>query len=278
MMAGLGCTTMLLQPNNKNLDAKNFLEQIDKQGYFLSDRLFDDGFISELKSQLEVAIESEAKFHGSRNYKDYGMLLACPVYGGKFLDLLMNQNFIEPFNWALGDTCIIYVYTSSSMPPNSSNYSKRIHVDRPMLIPGYTESLACLIPLDDFTEENGATYFLPGSHLEAKQPDEDFFYKNAKRLLAKKGTVFYFNPRLWHSGGNNNTSSWRHAVGLAMVRPYLKQRIDLPKAMKRMNLTGVSDRVLQKLGFYAQPPSSLEEYYAPAGQRPYRQKSEWNNT
>jgi len=253
-----------------------FLSAIDKEGYFISNKIFDDRFIARLKSELEAAIERESAFHQTRKHKDYGMLLACPMYGGAFLELLENPEFIEPFNWAIGETCIIYVYTSSSMPPHSTNYSNRIHVDRPMLIPGFIESLACLIPLDDFTEENGATYFLPGSHKNTEQPDDGFFYKNAKRLIAEKGTVFYFNPRLWHSGGDNNTAQWRHSVGMAMIRPYLKQRIDLPRAMKGLDLSNVPENVLQKLGFYAQPPTSLEEYYAPPDKKPYRQKSEWN--
>jgi len=259
------------------LNREVFLSEIDRQGYFISEKIFDADFVAKIKTELEKAIEQEAGFHSSRDYEDYGMLLACPIYGSAFLELLDNQNFIEPFNWALGETCIIYVYTSSSMPPHRTNYSNRIHVDRPMLIPGYTESLACLIPLDNFTEENGATYFLPGSHKDTQQPDDKSFFKNAKRLTAEKGSVFYFNPRIWHSGGDNNSAQWRHSVGMAMIRPYLKQRIDLPRAMKGMDLTNVSDTILQKLGFFAQPPTSLEEYYAPPEKRPYKQKSEWNS-
>ncbi|GIV35084.1 MAG: hypothetical protein KatS3mg031_2619 [Chitinophagales bacterium] len=257
------------------MDKHGFLTQIQQQGYYISPRLFSDSFINRLKAELERAIAAEAAFHKTTRYREYGMLLACPLYGGAFLELLHYDSLIEPFNWALGETCIIYVYTSSSMPPKGTNYSSRLHVDRPMFIPGYLESLACLIPLDDFTEENGATYFLPGSHLTANPPDEEYFYKNATRLVTERGTVFYFNPRLWHAGGYNHTHQWRHAVGMAMVRPYLKQRIDLPRAMKGMDLSHVPDKVLQKLGFFAQPPASLEEYYAPPDQRPYRQPSEW---
>lgn len=260
----------------KTLSKETFLKELEEEGYFITGKIFDDEFISKIKAELEAAIEQEARFHQSTDYKDYGMLLACPVYGGAFLELLANQTLIEPFNWMLGETCIIYVYTSSSMPPHGSNYSKRVHVDRPMLIPGFNESLACLIPLDDFTEANGATYFLPRSHKSPQKPEENFFYRNARRLIAERGSVFYFNPRLWHSGGDNTTSRWRHSVGMAMVRPYMKQRIDLPRAMKGMDLSRVPERVLQKLGFFAQPPTSLEEYYAPPEKRPYRQKSEWN--
>jgi hypothetical protein len=51
----------------------------------------------------------------------------------------------------------------------------------------------------------------------------------------------------------------------------MKQRIDIPRAMAGMDLTAVSDKVKQKLGFFAQPPASLDEYYLPSEQRSYRQ-------
>jgi ectoine hydroxylase-related dioxygenase (phytanoyl-CoA dioxygenase family) len=203
------------------------------------------------------------------------MLIACPIYGGTFLELADNRDLMQPFNWILGDTCIIYVYTSSSMPPHQTNYSARIHVDRPHFIPGYLEALGCLVLLDDFTAENGATWVLPGSHLVHETPNEDYFFKNAVRITGPRGSVFYFNLRLWHSGGFNATDSWRHCVGMGMVRGHLKQRIDLPKALEKNDLSKVSDFGLQKLGFFAQPPASLAEYYKPVHERKYRQRSEW---
>ena len=45
--------------------------------------------------------------------------------------------------------------------------------------------MGATILLDDFTSENGATWFLPSSHEMPTPPDEDFFYKNAKRVIAK---------------------------------------------------------------------------------------------
>jgi uncharacterized protein YcgL (UPF0745 family) len=58
-----------------------------------------------------------------------------------------------------------------------------------------------------------------------------------------------------------------------MCRPYMKQRLDIPKMMAASNvdLQGVSEKALQKMGFYAQVPESLDEYYLPREQRKYRQ-------
>ena len=41
-----------------------------------------------------------------------------------------------------------------------------------------------------------------------------------------------------------------------------------------VDLTGVSERALQKMGFRAQVPESLEEYYQPPEKRKFRQKTE----
>ena len=59
-----------------------------------------------------------------------------------------------------------------------------------------------------------------------------------------------------------------------MGRPLMKQRLDIPRMMANMDLAGVSDVALQKLGFLAQVPASLDEYYAPPEQRKYRQSVE----
>ena len=131
--------------------------------------------------------------------------------------------------------------------------------------------MGATILLDDFTEENGATWFLPRSQWQAEAPSEDDFYKKAQRLIAPAGSVLFFNARLWHAGGDNQTDQWRHALTINMCRPYMKQRIDIPRAMAGMDLSGVSERVRQKLGFFSQPPASLDEYYLPPEQRSFRQ-------
>ena len=65
------------------------------------------------------------------------------------------------------------------------------------LIPGYSTNLGVIIPLDDFTEKNDATFILPGSQNMLESPEEDYFYKNAKRIIAKAGSVIFLNSRLY---------------------------------------------------------------------------------
>jgi ectoine hydroxylase-related dioxygenase (phytanoyl-CoA dioxygenase family) len=223
---------------------------------------------------LEAAIRAEEKLQQRYPGAHGGMVLLCSLYGGSLIKVFDVDALTEPFEWLLGDGCIVYAYTSSSMPPGGGNYSNRIHVDCPRIVPGYITNVGATILLDDFTEENGATWFLPGSQVRAEAPSDDEFYRSAGRVIAAAGSVFYFNARLWHAGGRNLTTTWRHALTLNVCRPYMKQRLDIPRAMAHVDLTGVSTKALQKLGFLSQVPANYDEYYAPPGQRKFRQRYE----
>lgn len=254
--------------------AVDIVAELERDGYLILPEVVSGDYISRARAELERAIEREVEYHGTTEYADYGMVLICSLYGGAFLELFENEALLEPFETALGPGCIAYAYTSSSMPPHKTNYSGRIHVDCPRVIPGYMTNMGATILLDDFTEDNGATYFLPGSHTRPDAPTPEEFRAGARRLLAPAGSVFYFNARLWHRGGDNTTDRWRHALTINMCRPYMKQRIDLPRAMAHMDLGEVPERVLQKLGFRAQAPASYDEYYQPPHLRKYSQAYE----
>ena len=245
--------------------------RIATDGHVIVPAVLEPSFISRAKRELEQAIAVDSGRYGAQAERDYGMVMLCALHGGSFLDLFDNDRLLEPFNAVLGDESIVYAYTSSSMPPGGVNYSARIHADCPRIVPGYVTNMGATILLDDFTEENGATWFLPGSHERVDMPGEEEFYGHGRRVIAPAGSVFFFNARLWHAGGQNRTRNWRHALTINACRSYMKQRIDIPRAMAAMDLTGVSDQVKQKLGFFAQPPASLDEYYLPPDRRSYRQ-------
>jgi ectoine hydroxylase-related dioxygenase (phytanoyl-CoA dioxygenase family) len=256
------------------LSQQAFIREFAANGSVVVTDVLDADFIATAKRELEAAMENEVRYHGTRDYKDYGMVLLCSLYGGAFWTLFDNPRLTGPFNAILGEGCTVYAYTSSSMPPSAMNYSGRIHVDCPRIVPDYITNMGATILLDAFTEENGATWYLPNSHREAEPPEESFFYANARRVIAPAGSVWFFNARTWHAGGANQSTCWRHALTINMARPWMKQRLDIPRAMAHLDLSGLSPMARQKLGFDAQVPASYDEYYVPPDQRKFRQKAE----
>lgn len=257
-------------------DPDEFFREFRREGSVIVEGVLDPGFTTRAREELVKAIDAEAAYHGTREYSDYGMVLLCALYGGAFWDLFGNERLTDPFHAVLGPGCVVYAYTSSSMPPQSGNYSARIHVDCPRIIPDYVTNMGATILLDDFTADNGATWYLPRSHERADPPGEAEFRRDARRVIAPAGSVWFFHARTWHAGGANRTEAWRHALTINMGRPWMKQRIDIPRALESagLNTATLSEAARQKLGFDAQVPANYDEYYAPPERRKFKQRTE----
>ena len=177
---------------------------IDEHGCFLCTDVLDAAYLARVKPALERAIEREVAYHGSTDFIDYGMVLVCALYGDAFLEPFENPRLMAPIEAVLGPGCIVYAYTSSSMPPHRTNYSRRVHRDVPTTRMGtLLTNMGATILLDDFTLENGASYFLEGSHRRADAPSAEELEEKAFRLVAPAGSVLFVDPLVWHAGGEN---------------------------------------------------------------------------
>ena len=63
--------------------------------------------------------------------------------------------------------------------------------------------------LTDFTEANGATRLVPGSHLRDHSPDYGAPYDSIAAEMPK-GSVLIWHGSLWHGGGANDTPRAAH--------------------------------------------------------------------
>jgi ectoine hydroxylase-related dioxygenase (phytanoyl-CoA dioxygenase family) len=126
-----------------------------------------------------------------------------------------------------------------------------------------------LVMLDEFTEENGATYMLGGSHRMKERPGDDAFFRDATRAVGPAGSIVLFDSNLWHAAGTNRSSRPRRALTIAFTRPFIKQQLDYPRAMG-YERDGLSPTLRQLLGYNARVPASLDEWYQPPEMRLYK--------
>jgi len=106
-------------------------------------------------------------------------------------------------------------------------------------------------PLDDFTEENGATRIIPGSHRSHDHPGRD-----AKPIAAEMpaGSVMFYLGSVWHSGGANRTDRTRLGVILEYVVGWLRPQENHLLAVPREVAVELPERLQELLGYNIYPP------------------------
>ncbi len=246
------------------------MEDFRSKGYALVPGVLTRDQVAEMRELLIRAIrDQDTTWGGFEHYVDHNMVHNLMLHAQPFVDVLSNAVMHAYLSEALDPHCVLYAYTSSSLPAGGGNYSTRVHVDCPRFIPGYVTNVGFIVALDDFTEENGATYFLPGSHLSDRVPSEAEFLEGAERALPKAGDGIISNARTFHRGGFNTTGRDRHALTLNVCRSWMKQRFDYPRLMPRGMIDSMDEVGRRFIGWNVRVPSSLEEYYVAPSERLY---------
>ena len=94
--------------------------------------------------------------------------------------------------------------------------------------------------LVDFSAENGATRVVPGSHLSGRQPRPDMYSnQDIISIEAPAGTAMFFDGRLWHGSGTNQTNQPRMGLLNTYCGPQFRTQENytagtLPKVYKSL--------------------------------------------
>ena len=253
-----------------NVITEKVYNEVVENGYAIVPNAISKDLALNLRSRLAVLVEEQRKTQTEQTASDDYMVHNPMFLDSAFMYLLEHPSLVEVFDTFLSDTSIIYACTTSSMPAGSSNYSGRVHVDSPRIIPSYFSKIGVILALDDFTTENGATFILPRSQNAEVAPGTDYFFKNAERLIMSAGDFAILNPRVWHCGGNNQSIRDRHAFTISGCRSFMRQRFDYPRFMDEKAVSELSPTLRRLLGFNVRVPTSLEEFYLTGDDRLYK--------
>ena len=137
------------------------------------------------------------------------------------------------------------------------------HRDFPYLpvLNSYPVCYSVLIALTEFNEINGATTFIPGSHLRLNFPSEYFLKKHSQKFIAKAGSVLIMDSQLLHKAGKNNSNKSRIGLNHVFANPQLRQQINIPNAVKNLNwVKKCSVKHKKMLGFYSTTPLNDDHF------------------
>ena len=236
---------------------------IEEKGWTVIPGVYTEEFIEKVKKDYlankHVFLNIQKKKDMKSKSHDVGFhtITVCKSH----LDLFEPNKTSDAIGEYLGGPYVLNTMSISELVPNTDIYTLSIHRDIRSFQGASKLWLLSVIMLTDSTVENGATWILEKDKNTFNKPDEDYFFKNAVRIEAKKGDVVLFDGNLWHSSGENNSDESRIIMTPVYSRPFIKQQFDYPRAFGPDFDKSCSEHITQLLGYSSRTPKSLNEFY-----------------
>ncbi|NQW09958.1 MAG: phytanoyl-CoA dioxygenase family protein [Alphaproteobacteria bacterium] len=118
--------------------------------------------------------------------------------------------------------------------------------------PAMVAPAACsnvIFMMNDFTDANGGTRLVPGSHHAGRHPDPQRD-RDVETIAAEgpAGTAIITDGRIWHGTGSNRTNAPRIGMLLTFCGPQYRPQVNFTVAMDRAILATASDRLKTLFG------------------------------
>ncbi len=237
----------MLTPN----DLAEHHARLERDGYTVIEDAIETPLLDALSADL-LRLQEERNvqpatniFEGLKTLRIYNLLALGKLYEA----IPVHDNVLPLVERVLDRGCLVSSLSSISIGPGEN--AQLLHADDQLIpLPRPHVPIICntMWALTDFTEENGATRLVPGSHLLAEAP-VPFAPCDTIAACMRRGSVLVFNGSLWHGGGANSTG--QHRVGIAMnycagwMRQQENQQLGVPLATAR----GFSPRLRKLVGY-----------------------------
>ena len=221
-----------IRDDTLSVKEKDFL---DENGYLPLENVLSQEQIGNLIRRLDELAELEGEDAGKELHQEGGTIrVSNLVNKGPMFEIgFSHPRVLAAIRHVIGPRFKLSSLDCRMALPGQGHQA--FHADwRSEVEPGDYYVCNSMWLLDDFTEENGATRVVPGSHRSGKHPKdalEDATQKHPEeiQLIAAAGTVIVFNSHLWHAGGLNQTDSPRHGMLAYYCRRDHKQLTDQRK-------------------------------------------------
>ncbi|MGI8906267.1 MAG: phytanoyl-CoA dioxygenase family protein [Candidatus Sumerlaeaceae bacterium] len=241
MLAELGVHDGLLSDEEK--------QQLDRQGFLLIPNVLNPDQLTAFARRLDEIAEEEVRTGtGGEVGREEGTSLLGDLINK---DSMFQVCYTTPKVLAAiahileGDMKLSSLNSRAALPGKGH---QGLHADFDGSVnAGNYQAANSVWLVNDFTEHNGATRIVPGTHRSGKIPkdvmqNETDPHPDEIKVIAPAGTVIVFNAHTWHGGTLNTTADPRRATHCYFVRRNQAQQTNqrqylLPETRKRLTPT-----------------------------------------
>ena len=215
------------------------LERMARDGYTIVDDAIDAATVAALRADLErlereLAVQPATNiFEGTRTVRIYNLL----ARGALYQRIPVHRSVLPIVERVLDKGCLVSSLSSIAIGPDET--PQPLHADDQMIplprphVPIIVNSMWAIT---DFTESNGATRIIPGTHIADHSPTFGQQYESDCAAM-RAGSILVWHGSLWHGGGANATDE--HRMGIAMnycagwIRQQENQQLGIPLEIAR---------------------------------------------
>jgi len=205
---------------------------LDENGYLALPTFLSNHDVRRLRSRFDELIVEEGDGAGQEVHQEEGThrLANLVNKGAAFEVCFTHPKILAAMRHVLGPEFKLSSLNGRAPLPGSG--LQALHADWPEAVePGDYRVCNSIWLLSDFTQENGATRVVPGSHRSGKHPRQDMEDPKASHpdeviLTEAAGTIAIFNSHVWHGGTLNRTDKPRYGLHAYFCRRDQKQQTD----------------------------------------------------
>ncbi len=231
------------------------LELLERDGFVVLQHVLGDPEVEAIRRALEPHLErtpmGRNRFEGLRTQRVYALLAKSAVFG----ELASHPRVLPLLDHVLQPNYLLSAALAIKLAPGEDRQA--LHVDDGFYSwiarPRRPVGVSVIWAIDDFTEVNGATEVIPGSHLwgDERPETED---PRIQPVLMPAGSAVVFQGTLWHRGGANRSSAPRLAITPQYCQPWARQMENMTLAVPPEVVSGYPRRVQELLGYSIHPP------------------------
>jgi ectoine hydroxylase-related dioxygenase (phytanoyl-CoA dioxygenase family) len=200
--------------------------QVAETGYSVLEGVIEEDVVDAIAEDLlrlerDLGIvPADNLFEGLRTVRIYNLL----VHGELYQRIPVHPSVLPVVEAVLDPGLLVSSLSSIAIGPDES--AQMLHADDQLIpLPRPHPPIICntMWAITDFTDENGATRLVPGTHRAPDVPDFGTTYETIPAEMSK-GSVLVWVGSLWHGGGANRTDERRVGIAMNYCAGYIRQQ------------------------------------------------------